>query len=136
MIFVVGAINSFQVGAARVGLIDRSGSPRLTQISFNRHFVLAKPCAHVPGCYGELGNFKIGIAHPWSWAIGSSINAAQRSFDYGRLPSESPAFRVERETGAPGKRPTIPEGNGAVARAMFGGLLSHGQRVSAKERAM
>jgi hypothetical protein len=38
------------------------------------------------------------------------------------LPSESPAFRVEREIGASGKRPTIPEGNGAVARALFGGL--------------
>ena len=94
------------------------------------------PCAHVPGCYAEPSNFKIGIAHPWSWAIGSSTSAAQRSFDYGRLPSESPAFRVEREIGASGKRPTIPEGNGAVARALFGGLRSHGQRVSAKERAM
>jgi hypothetical protein len=121
---------------ARVGVIDRSHSPRLTQVSFNRHFALATPCAHVPGCYAEPSNFKIGIAHPWSWAIGSSTSAAQRSFDYGRLPSESPAFRVEREIGASGKRPTIPEGNGAVARALFGGLRSHGQRVSAKERAM
>ena len=121
---------------AHFGRIDRSGSPRLTQISFNRHFALATPCAHVPGCYAEPSNFKIGIAHPWSWAIGSSTSAAQRSFDYGRLPSESPAFRVEREIGASGKRPTIPEGNGAVARALFGGLRSHGQRVSAKERAM
>ncbi len=32
-------------------------------------------------------------------------------------------------------RPSL-ERNGAVARALFGGLLSHGQRVSAKERAM
>jgi hypothetical protein len=70
--------------AARVGLIDRSGSPRLTQVSFNRHFALATPCAHVPGCYAEPSNFKIGIAHPWSWAIGSSTSAVQRSFDYGR----------------------------------------------------
>ena len=121
---------------ARFGRIDRSGSPRLTQISFNRHFALATPCAHVPGCYGDPSNFKIGIAHPWSWAIGSSTSAAQRSFDYGRLPSESPAFRVERGIGASGKRPTIAEGNGAVAGVLFGGLRSHGQRVSAKERAM
>jgi hypothetical protein len=113
-----------------------SGSPRLTQIPFNRHFALATPCAHVPGCCAEPSNFKIGIAHPWSWAIGSSTSAAQSSFDYGRLPSESPAFRVEREIGASGHRPTIPGGNGAVARALFGGLLSRGQRVSAKERAM
>jgi hypothetical protein len=34
---------------------------------------------------------------------------------------ESPAFRGENEIGASGKRPTIPEGNGAVARAVFGG---------------
>ena len=67
-----------------VGRIDRSGSPRLTQVSFNRHFALATPCAHVPGRYAEPSNFKIGIAHPWSWAIGSSTSAAQRSFDYGR----------------------------------------------------
>ena len=38
---------------ARFGLIDRSGSPRLAQISFNRHFALATPCAHVPGCSGQ-----------------------------------------------------------------------------------
>jgi len=118
------------------GRIDRSGSPRLTQVSFNRHFALATPCAHVPGCSAEPSHFQIGMAHPWSWAIGSSTSAAQRSFDYGRLPSESSAFRVEREMGASGKRPTLPEGNGAVARALFGGLRSHGQRVSAKERAM
>ena len=69
------------VPVARVGRIDRSGSPRLTQISFNRDFALATPCAHVPGCYAEPSNFKIGMAHPWSWAIGSSTSAAQRSFD-------------------------------------------------------
>ena len=96
-------------------------------------WVSQMPCAHVPGRYAEPSNFKIGIVHPWSWAIGSSTSAAQRSFDYGRLPSESPAFRVEHEIGASGKRPTIPEGNGAVARALFGGLRSHGQRISAKE---
>ena len=56
---------------ARFGLIDRRGSPRLTRISFNRHFALATPCAHVPGFYAEPSNCKIGIAHPWSWAIGS-----------------------------------------------------------------
>src|ERR1700693_5353411 len=94
--FVRRGLETFgpSVSAARVGHIDRSGSPRLTQIAFNRHFALATPCAHVPGCYAEPSNFKIGIAHPWSWAIGSSTSAAQRAFDYGRLPSESPAFRV------------------------------------------
>jgi hypothetical protein len=29
----------------------------------------------------EPKNFPIGIAHSWSWAIGSSTSAAQRSFD-------------------------------------------------------
>jgi hypothetical protein len=61
---------------ARFGRIDRSGSPRLTQVSFNRHFALATPCAHVPGRYAEPSHFKIGMAHPWSWAIGSSTSAA------------------------------------------------------------
>ena len=66
---------------ARFGLIDRSDSPRLPQVSFRRHFALATPCAHVPGRYAEPSNFKISMAHPWSWAIGSSTSAAQRSFD-------------------------------------------------------
>ena len=44
-------------------------------------FAIAMPCARVPGRYAEPSNFKIGIAHPWSWAIGSSTSAAQRSFD-------------------------------------------------------
>jgi len=55
---------------------------------------------------------------------------------YGREPSESPAFRVEHEIGASGKRPTIPDGNGTVARVFFDGLRNHGQRVFTKERAM
>jgi hypothetical protein len=83
--------------AARVGRIDQSGSPRLRQISFNRHFALATPCAHVPGCSAEPSNFKIGIAHPWSWAIGSSTSAAQRSllFDVvAILPSKEGATRL------------------------------------------
>jgi hypothetical protein len=69
---------------ARFGLIDRSGSPRLTPVSFNRHFALATLCVHVPGRYAEPSHFKIGIARLWSWAIGSSTSADQRSFDYGR----------------------------------------------------
>jgi hypothetical protein len=54
----------------------------------------------------------------------------------GPEPSESPAFRLEHELGASGKRPTNPEGNGAVARALFDGLRNRGQRVFSKERAM
>jgi hypothetical protein len=38
--------------------------------------------------------------------------------------------------GASGKRSTISEGNGAVARALFDGLRNRGQRVFSKERAM
>jgi hypothetical protein len=32
-------------------------------------------------CNAAPKNFQIGIAHPRSWAIGSSISAAQRSFN-------------------------------------------------------
>ncbi len=39
------------------------------------------PCACVPGRYAEPSNFKIGLAHPSSWAIGSSTSAVQRTFD-------------------------------------------------------
>src|SRR5208337_912000 len=46
-----------------------------------RAFTITTPCARAPGRYAEPKNFKIGIAHPWSWAIGSSTSAAQRSFD-------------------------------------------------------
>jgi hypothetical protein len=35
----------------------------------------------VPRRYAEAKNFPIGIARSWSWAIGSSTSAAQRSFD-------------------------------------------------------
>ncbi len=87
----MAAATELIVGQQRAGHIDRSGSPRLTQISFKRHFALATPCVYVPGCYAEPSDFKIGITYPWSWAIGSSTSTAQRSFDYGRLPSESPA---------------------------------------------
>ena len=55
--------------------IDRSGSPRLRQISFNRHFVLATPCAHVSGFYAKPSNFKIGIAPP----LGAGPLAHQQS---------------------------------------------------------
>jgi hypothetical protein len=103
---------------------------------YDCHFTLATSCALSPGPYADASNFTFGIARPWSWAVGSSTIASQRLFDYGRLPSESPAFRVERELGASGKRPNVPEANGAKARALFGGLRIHGQRGSAKERAM
>src|SRR5208282_3956846 len=65
----------------RVGHIDRSRSPRLTQVSFKRHFALATPCAHVPGRYSGPSNFKSCVAHSWSWDIGSSTSAAQRSLN-------------------------------------------------------
>jgi len=52
------------------------------------------------------------------------------------MPSESPAFRVDHGIEASGKRPTIPDGNGAVDRVLFDELRNHGQRVFVKERAM
>jgi hypothetical protein len=51
------------------------------------------------------------------------------------LPSESPAFRVDHRIGASGKRPTIPDGNGALERALFDELRNRGQRAFVKERA-
>jgi hypothetical protein len=94
---------------ARFGLIDRSHSPRLPRVSFKGHFgalmthalcaegetpdwrsppsvgfgpfAIAGPCALVPGRHAEPRNVKHLVAHPWSWAIGSSTSAAQRSFD-------------------------------------------------------
>ena len=47
-----------------------------------------------------------------------------------------PGLSCRAQIGASGKRPTIPDGNGAVARALFDGLRSHGQRDFSKERAM
>jgi hypothetical protein len=39
-------------------------------------FEIAVPCARVPGRYAEASNFQNRVAHPWSWAIGSSTSAA------------------------------------------------------------
>ncbi len=46
-----------------------------------RSSTLTTPCARAPRRYAEAKNFPIGIAHSWSWAIGSSTSAARRSFD-------------------------------------------------------
>jgi hypothetical protein len=54
----------------------------------------------------------------------------------GREPSVSPAVRVDRGMGASEERPTIPEGNGAGARAWFEGRRNHGQRIFSEEPAM
>ena len=71
------------VPAVRVGLIDRSHSPRLTLVTLERRFALATPCTHVPGRYSGPSKFKSRVAHPWSWDIGSSTSAAQTSFEHG-----------------------------------------------------
>jgi hypothetical protein len=42
---------------------------------------MAVPCARAPGRHAEPSNIENLVAHPWSWAIGSSTSAAQRSFD-------------------------------------------------------
>src|SRR5262249_49151326 len=46
-----------------------------------RTLTITTPCARAPGQHAEPKDFQIGIAHSWSWAIGSSTSAAQRSFD-------------------------------------------------------
>jgi hypothetical protein len=104
-----GIVRAKAGDTARFGLIDRSHSPRLARVSFKRHFgallthalcaegetpdwrsppsvrsgpfAMAGPCARVPGRYAEPRNVKNPVAHLWSWAIGSSTSAAQRSFD-------------------------------------------------------
>src|SRR4029077_4767928 len=88
------------IRAARFGLIDRTHSARLPRVSFKRHFgalmthavraegatpdwrsppyvgsgpfAVAVPCARVPGRYAEPRNVKNRVAHPWSWALGST----------------------------------------------------------------
>jgi hypothetical protein len=53
-----------------------------TEVTVCPHtWTLTTPCARASRRYAEPKNFPIGIAHPWSWAIGSSTSAAQRSFD-------------------------------------------------------
>src|SRR5262245_20184193 len=53
-----------------------------TEVTVCPHtWTLTTPCARASRRDAEPKNFPIGIAHPWSWAIGSSTSAAQRSFD-------------------------------------------------------
>ena len=68
--------------------IRASSSVERTQLNWRsevtvslRALTLTTPCARAPRRYAEPKNFQIGIAHSWSWAIGSSTSAAQRSFD-------------------------------------------------------
>ena len=70
----VGSTEASDGRLAHVGRIDRSH--RLSPF-IDSHNALC------PGArrYAEPKNFPIGIAHSWSWAIGSSTGAAQRSFD-------------------------------------------------------
>jgi hypothetical protein len=60
-------------------------SPRLSwrsEVAVSlRAWTITTPCARAPRRDAEPKNFPIGIAHSWSWAIGSSTGAAQRSFD-------------------------------------------------------
>src|SRR5271157_2500296 len=97
---------------ARVGHIDRSHSPRLTQVSFKRDFALATPCAHVPGRYSEPSNFKSRVAHPWSWDIGSSTSAAQTSLNMVLSRRKAPPFGLSpklglQENGRPSPKGTV-----------------------------
>ena len=70
----VGSTETSNGHLARVGRIDRSD--RLSPF-IDSHNALC------PGArrYAEAKIFPIGIAHSWSWAIGSSTGAARRSFD-------------------------------------------------------
>ncbi len=70
----VGSTEASNACLARFGRIDRSD--RLSPF-IDSHNALC------PGArrYAGAQNFPIGIAHSWSWAIGSSTGAARRSFD-------------------------------------------------------
>jgi hypothetical protein len=62
-----------------VALRASAGSTEVTVCL--RSSTFTTPCARAPRRYASAKNFPIGIAHSWSWAIGSSTSAAQRSFD-------------------------------------------------------
>ena len=95
-------------------------------------FAIAGPCARVPGRYAEPRNVKNLVAHPWSWAIGSSTSAAQRSFDMVVSRRKARPFVLITKLGLRENGRPSPEGNGTVARVLFDGLMNHGQRVFVK----
>ena len=66
-------------GRSRTELRLSVGSTEVTVCL--RSSTLTTPCARAPRRYAEPQNFPIGIAHSWSWAIGSSTGAARRSLD-------------------------------------------------------
>ena len=53
-------------------------------------FAIAGPCARVPGRYAEPRKVKNLVAHPWSWAIGSSASVCfryQNRLKYSQVPA-------------------------------------------------
>jgi hypothetical protein len=126
------------VPAAPVGLIDRSHSPRLSRVSFNRHFgapmtralcaergtpnwpwpatsgsgplALAMPCAQVPGRYAGPSNVKSRVAHPWSWDIGPSTSAAQTSLNVVHSRRKARTFGLSTKMGLQDNGRPSPKG--------------------------
>ena len=93
----------------------------------------------VPACPAVMLNrvrSRICVAHPWSWAIGSSTSAAQMSFDMVVCRRKARPFVLITKSGLQENGRPSPEGNGARARVSFNGLMNHRQRVFSKERAM
>jgi hypothetical protein len=75
----IRALRSDRPKRRTVALLASVGS---TEVSVClRSSPLTTACARAPRRYAEAKNFPIGIARSWSWAIGSSTSAAQRSFD-------------------------------------------------------
>ena len=100
---------------------------------------ITTPCARAPRRYAEPKNFQIGIAHPWSWAIGSSTSAAQRPFDMVVCRRKASSFVLItgsglRENGRPSLTGTVRLRR--MDRVWFDGLRNDGPRVFVKERAM
>ena len=81
-------------------------------------FAIAGPCARVPGRYAEPRNVKNLVAHPWSWAIGSSTSAAQRSFDMVVCRRKARPFVLITKLGLQENGRPSPEGNGAEGQGL------------------
>jgi hypothetical protein len=59
----------------------RTAEPAVTTVRWIWTVCDRRALCPLPGCYAEPRNVQNQLAHPWSWAIGSSTSAAQRPFD-------------------------------------------------------
>lgn len=93
-------------------------------------------CASVCRRYDWRKAVHICLAHPWSWAIGSSQAQSPEVVRGGRKPSRTRAVRLQHGLQAFGQRQTILYWNDAVARTLFEELMNRGRRLFNQERAI